>query len=190
MKYIPTLTWYLEMKEQPAVHTELPEGFSIEEYNEPKIEEYLEVYNAVGEKYNWFDRLLMPKDLLKEIIGSKHTRILLLKESPHPIIPSSEGHGETAGFAEFNLSVPGEVEIVYFGLADRFTGRKAGSPFLLKIVELAWNLPDRPWNEKINRVWLHTCDLDHPAALPLYQKAGFIVYKSEMIMQPVMPENK
>jgi hypothetical protein len=211
MKYIPTLTWYLEMTEQPAVHTALPEGFSIEEYLEPGVEEYLSVYNAVGEKYNWFDRLLMPKEQVKEIIDSAFTRIILLKyrgidnpypstsipgdssqslrlsaETPHPMTPTSE----TAGFAELNLSVAGEIEIVYFGLTDKFTGRRAGFPFLMQVIEMVWNLPHKPWDEKINRVWLHTCDLDHPAALPLYQKAGFVVYKSEMIMQPVMPGNQ
>jgi len=35
------------------------------------------------------------------------------------------------------------------------------------------------------RVWLHTCTLDHPAALPNYQKAGFAIYKEEMITREI-----
>ena len=36
-----------------------------------------------------------------------------------------------------------------------------------------------------DRVWLHTCDLDHPAALPNYLKAGFEIYDTKVIEQPL-----
>lgn len=165
------------MSAKPEVQVDLPEGFHIDVYAKPEVKEYLSIYKGVGEKYNWFDRLLMPEEKLAEILQSSFTRIFLLRY-----------HEEVGGFAELNLENRSEVEIVYFGLFDQFTGRKAGFPFLMQIVSYAWELEDKPWEDEISRVWLHTCDLDHPAALPLYQKAGFIVYKSEVIMQPVMPD--
>jgi len=70
-----------------------------------------------------------------------------------------------------------------------FTGQGAGYPFLMKVIENAWN-PEynvrAEWKYPVKRVWLHTCSLDHPAALPMYQKAGFVVYKTETIMQQTM----
>ncbi|HLN52309.1 MAG TPA: GNAT family N-acetyltransferase [Lentimicrobium sp.] len=190
MKTIPTKTWYLEMRSEPAGETllsermlseglpkelepegllpegPLPEGFKFSHWK-PSTEEYLEMYKAVGGGYNWVDRILMPELKLKEILQSIHTELLLLSYN-----------GDPAGFAECSHAVEGETELVYFGLTEKYTGRKAGFPFLMKVIRECWKYP-------INRLWLHTCDLDHPAALPMYQKAGFVVYKTETIMQPV-----
>ena len=33
------------------------------------------------------------------------------------------------------------------------------------------------WRPDLRRVHVHTCTLDHPAALPAYLKAGFRAYK-------------
>lgn len=166
MKTIPTLTWYLEMLNKPRHQGSLPEGFLFKEWH-PSTDDYLSLYKAVGGNYHWFDRIIMPVPVLEEIIRSKHTRLLLL-----------ETDGSEAGFAELSLSVEGEIEIVYFGICEAFTGKKIGYPFLSRVIEYAWSFP-------INRLWLHTCDLDHPAALPLYQKAGLSVYKTETVMQPI-----
>jgi len=172
MKYLETLTWHLEMKERPSKPAPaFPGGFSISTGSRPELREYLSIYRAVGDKYNWYDRLLMPQDVLQEKLNSRHTLIIYLLYQQ-----------DIAGFAELDLSVPGDAEIVYFGICDAYTGKKAGMPFLKQVIDLAWEYAT-------HRVWLHTCDLDHPAALPLYQKAGFIVYKTEKVLQPVPKTN-
>ena len=33
------------------------------------------------------------------------------------------------------------------------------------------------WRDDVRRVIVHTCTLDHPAALPAYLKAGFTAYR-------------
>lgn len=186
---IPTLTWYLEMITKPSSPVlPLPEGFFISDFNQGTVKDgatnisnknaeslnatslrniYLEIYKAVGGNFNWYDRILMPAGKLDAILNDKATEIQLLKYGK-----------EMAGFVEFS-HLASETEIVYFGLTPEFTGRKAGLPFLHWAVNHAWE-------KDIRRLWLHTCDLDHPAALPLYQKAGFVVYKTETIMQPVI----
>lgn len=186
MKIIPTTTWYLEIRKDPNVETQdpmavlvktekqfvkpddyqLPEGYRIV-HHRPDISEYLSIYKEVGGDYNWFDRILMAEAELSEILTNKSTEILLLKY-----------YKETAGFIEFDISNINETEIVYFGMCRKYRGRKAGFPFLLRAIEQAWQRP-------INRLWLHTCDLDHPAALPMYQKVGFGIYRTETIMQRV-----
>ncbi len=146
----------------------LPEGFSVQTLHKPGVADYLKLYKSVGSSYNWCDRLLMPKEDLEKILHSGTTEVCLLKYNE-----------ESAGFVEFDKSIPGETEIVYFGLIEKFTGKKAGFPFL------KWAI-NHALEQEIHRVWLHTCDLDHPAALPLYQKAGFVIYKTELVDQPVV----
>lgn len=65
-----------------------------------------------------------------------------------------------------------DVEIAYFGLLPTFIGRGLGGPLLSVTVERAWEMGAQ-------RVWVHTCDLDHPAALDNYCARGFRVYRSE-----------
>lgn len=155
------------MTEKPSTpEVPLPDGFSVVPFKDTR-ETYLEIYKAVGGEFNWFDRVLMPHDKLDAILKDSHTEIMLLKYGV-----------ETAGFVEFSHT-EGETEIVYFGLTPPFTGKKVGFPFLQWTIEHAMK-------KDIRRLWLHTCDLDHPAALPLYQKAGFVVYRTETIMQPVL----
>lgn len=88
--------------------------------------------------------------------------------------------GVPARYAELDRRVPHEVEIAYFGLMPEFIGKGFGQ-YLLH-----WTVR-RAWDSNPARVWLHTCELDHPVALPNYLKVGFEVYKTEIIQQE-LPE--
>lgn len=209
MKEVETLTWYLEMRSKPEliedsiqessvqesrvqesrVQKSLVKEFGMQEFGmqefriqEFRIQEkglsvsalkadnpveYLSMYKAVGEDFNWVDRLIMPTEKLMSILQDVNTEILVLRQD-----------GNIAGFSELHHISAKEIEIVYFGLTRSYAGKGLGFLFLSYIIAHAWIYP-------IERLWLHTCDLDHPAALPLYQKAGFVVYKTERIMQPV-----
>jgi len=80
--------------------------------------------------------------------------------------------GVPAGFAELDRRVAGEVELAQFGLTPEFIGQGLGKYFL------SWTL-QKAFASGPRRVWLHTCDKDHPNALPNYVKGGFAVYKEE-----------
>jgi len=67
-----------------------------------------------------------------------------------------------------------EVEIAYFGLLPDFIGRGLGGTLLTSAIESAW-----AWKPTPSRVWLHTCNRDHPNALNNYQARGFKIYKIE-----------
>src|SRR5260370_29736357 len=84
--------------------------------------------------------------------------------------------GVPAGFAELDRRREGEIELVQFGLMPEFIGQGLGRYFL------QWTI-DRAWSYDPRRFWLHTCTLDHPAALPNYRKAGFEIYKEEMTVR-------
>ena len=65
-----------------------------------------------------------------------------------------------------------EIELAYFGLLPGFIGRGLGGFFLRALVDNAWAA-----NPK--RLWLHSCNFDHPSAFAHYQRAGFVPYKQE-----------
>ena len=81
--------------------------------------------------------------------------------------------GAPAGYFELRIDGDRAVEIVYFGLLDHFTGRGLGGYMLGEAVKHAWA-------QGASRVWLHTNTLDHPAALPNYQKRGFQITGTEV----------
>jgi GNAT superfamily N-acetyltransferase len=78
--------------------------------------------------------------------------------------------GERAGF--FTLRVAHDpVEIDVFGLLPDFQGIGLGGHLLTDALRRGFELGDR--------VWLHTCSLDSPHALPNYEARGMRVYRSE-----------
>jgi GNAT superfamily N-acetyltransferase len=79
---------------------------------------------------------------------------------------------EVAGYFELEKHGDGSVEIAYFGLRPEFFGRGLGGELLTRAVEEAWRIGAR-------RVWLHTCSLDSPRALPNYHARGFRPFKEE-----------
>ena len=85
-----------------------------------------------------------------------------------------------AGFAELDRRVAGEVELVQFGLLPEFIGQGLGKFFLQWAIDKSWGYGPR-------RLWLHTCSLDHPAALPNYLKAGFQICKEERTVRGPSP---
>ena len=158
---IETTVTYLEMDQRPSHPTvPAPMGkFAILRAEQPTVSFYRYLYDTVGEPWNWTDRRVIGGDQLGAIISDPKVEIYVLYAS-----------GVPAGFAELDRRVEGEVELAYFGLLPDFTGRGLGRYFLDWAIHAAWESEPR-------RVWLHTCDLDDPRALPLYQRAGFTAYR-------------
>lgn len=79
--------------------------------------------------------------------------------------------GMVAGWCELEKHEQ-EVQVAYFGLLPPFVGKGWGRFWLDWTIRKAWQPAPR-------RVWVHTCDHDHPAALPLYKKLAFVPYRTE-----------
>lgn len=79
--------------------------------------------------------------------------------------------GEPAGYFELRQDPHGGIEIAYFGLLQAFIGKGLGGVMLSSALEHAWQLGS-------DRVWVHTCTLDHPAALANYQARGMRIYRT------------
>lgn len=117
-------------------------------------------YFAVGEAWSWMDR--RPWSL------EDWFRYLNRPELETWIISWS---GIPAGYCELERQPDCNVEIAYFGLLPEFTQMKIGGWFLSEIIRTAWTGGTK-------RVWVHTCDLDHPAALGNYLARGFRIFKT------------
>jgi GNAT superfamily N-acetyltransferase len=166
MAYIPTKTTYLEMFAPPATDAVSPRAdIDIEQVACPSTAYYRELYRSVGEKHAWVDRLVMPDEELESILSDDRVSVFVLRVAGRP-----------AGYSELDRRVGTEIELAYFGLFPAYLSQGLGSFFLRWTLHTAWSL--RP-----TRVWVHTCDLDHPAALPTYLKAGFQVYDEKVIAQ-------
>ncbi len=119
------------------------------------------LYLEVGKGYHWIDRLDWSNDQIRSHLSSPEISLWVLYFSSVP-----------AGYFELQKHADGSTEIAYFGLLTDFHGKGLGKYLLTVAIEKAWL-------EEANRVWLHTCTLDDPAAMPNYIKRGFKPYKVE-----------
>lgn len=123
--------------------------------------DYRRLYREVGEQWHWRDLRLLADDTLRARLDSPDRGVWELRVD-----------GESAGYFELHRHADGAVEIAYFGLVPRFIGRGLGGALLTRAVEEAWAFG-------ATRVWLHTCTLDAPQALPNYLARGFRSFKNE-----------
>ena len=123
------------------------------------LPEYLALYQSVGASLRWDQRLLMPESDLAALLQSSSLSIYVLRN----------GHGHALGFCEFDRRAFPQVELKNFGLVPEAQGRGLG-PWLLSVAL------HEEWESSPTRIWLHTDTWDHPAAIRVYERAGFRVY--------------
>ena len=119
------------------------------------------LYVEVGRSYHWVDHLGWTDAEWRARLASPAVSLFLLTVA-----------GAPAGYFELEQHADDSVEIAYFGLLPEFLGRGLGKYLLGQAAEAAWALGPQ-------RVWLHTCTLDHEAALPNYVARGFRAFKRE-----------
>lgn len=123
----------------------------------PPVHFYRYLYDLVGAPYNWISRRRLSDDDLAAIIQHDDVYLYVLYVD-----------GVPAGMAEVDARSDEMHELKFFGLAPDFIGNGLGRYFLSNVLDLIWSRGPKC-------VRLETCTLDHPAALPLYQKFGFSV---------------
>jgi GNAT superfamily N-acetyltransferase len=152
---------YLEMRARPAGRR-FPapaDKLALMRAEDCTVSFYRYLYDAVGTPWLWFERRLYSDPELAALITKPTIEIFVLYV-----------RGVPAGYFELDAAVPRETKLLYFGLIPDFFGRRFG-PFMLQAAI------DRAWSARsIERLWLHTSTFDHPKALGVYQRAGFVVY--------------
>ena len=152
---------------------------SIEELNEPDnlspnfIVELVEpddfklnkfFYKNIGKSHHWVDRLVWTDKQWMNYTSDRKVKTFVLKK-----------RDDLAGYFELIMHKDKEeVEIAYLGLLEEYHNQKLGSFLLSSAIR-------NSFKEKTNRVWVHTCSLDHKNALKNYLSRGMKIFKKETI---------
>jgi ribosomal protein S18 acetylase RimI-like enzyme len=154
---------YLEMRSANELEP-VPlsgEGLRLERVTSCPVSFHRYLYREVGRNYHWHDRLNWTDEAVRRYLDDPRVSLFVLYSN-----------GAPAGYFELRYADDRAVEIAYFGLLPEFIGQGLGKMLLSAAAEAAWA-------GGANRVWLHTCTLDDPAALPNYIKRGFRPFREE-----------
>ena len=121
-------------------------------------------YKNIGKKHRWVDRLIWSEQQWIDYVSNSKVKTYVLKKKD-----------DLVGFFELIFHLENkEVEIAYFGILEEYQNKKLGSFLLSEAIK-------RSFKANINRVWLHTCSLDHENALKNYLARGMKIFKSEIV---------
>ena len=150
---------YLQMARPPDLAVP-PSPLSLKRVEVPEPEHYRDLFRLVGSRWLWFSRLIMDDAHLAAII--QHPKVELYAVA--------DEQGREAGMIELDFREAKECELAFIGLVPELAGQGHGKWLLAEAIH-------RAWREGVERVHVHTCSLDHPAALGAYRRAGFTPYK-------------
>jgi GNAT superfamily N-acetyltransferase len=162
-KILPMTVTFLEMRAKPSA---LPPSHprskvALLKAEKPPVHFYRYLYNTIGGDYYWVDRKRLDDSGLSVVLSDPKVELYVLYADGNP-----------AGMAELDFRTPSLGLLAYFGLMPEYVGKRLGYFFLYHAVANAWAHP-------IKLMHVNTCTLDHPRALPLYQRLGFVPYARE-----------
>ena len=121
-------------------------------------------YKNIGKKHKWIDRLVWTETQWIDYVSNEKVETYIFKYKD-----------DLVGFFELiSKKKKKEVEIAYFGLLEEFQNKKLGSYLLSEAIK-------KSFKESIDRVWVHTCSLDHKNALNNYIARGMKIFKTETV---------
>jgi GNAT superfamily N-acetyltransferase len=156
---LAAIVTYLEMRTPPE-HEVPTSPLSLDRVEVPQPEHYRDLFRLIGGPWLWFSRLVLDDAHLAAIVQHPKVELYAVKDE----------QGREAGMIELDFREAGECELAFIGLVPELSGKGHGRWLLAEAVR-------RAWREGVDRVHVHTCSLDHPAALSAYRRAGFIPYK-------------
>jgi len=149
---------FLEMLEPPQF--DIPEStLRLRRVAEPTLDQYRALFRKIGAPWLWFSRLALSDTDLAAIIGHPEVHLYEVAAVEAVVV-----------MLELDFREPGQCELAFVGLVPELSGQGRGRWLLAHAVRLAWR-------DGVKRVHVHTCTLDHPAAVAAYRRAGFVPYK-------------
>lgn len=156
---IASVVTYLHMRRPPDLpRPEAPPGLTLERIRGDAAR-YRALFRRIGEPWLWFSRAAMPEEELEAILADPRVEVDVLRDGDADI-----------GLLELDFRYDGEAELAFLGLVPETIGRGAGRFLIQEAVRRAFGKP-------VERLFVHTCSLDHPDALAFYRRAGFVPYK-------------
>ncbi|MDC0031635.1 GNAT family N-acetyltransferase [Candidatus Pelagibacter sp.] len=121
-------------------------------------------YKQIGKKYRWVDRLQWTNQNWINYVSNKNLFTFVLKDKK-----------DLVGYFELIYhESKKEIEVAYFGILEEYFGQKLGGYLLSEAIKKSFTFD-------IQRVWAHTCSLDHQNALKNYIARGMKIFKSETL---------
>jgi GNAT superfamily N-acetyltransferase len=151
--HVAAVVTFLEMNARPAPAPVPESPLRMKRWNSVDPERYRALFRRVGGRWLWFSRLAMSDSELLARAGEVHEAV--------------DADGGSAGMIELDFRSAGVCRILFLGLVPELAGQGHGRWLFAETME-------RAWAPGIEQVKVHTCSLDHPAALPSYLRAGFI----------------
>jgi GNAT superfamily N-acetyltransferase len=149
----------LEMRARPKPRPMPESSLRLVRWARPDLDRYRALFRRVGAPWLWFSRLVVPDAELRRIIADERVHVFAVEDRA----------GIEVGMLELDFRESGQCEIAYFGLVPELAGHGHGRWLMAQALALAW-VPG------IERLWVHTCTLDHPSALNFYRAQGFVPF--------------
>jgi len=148
------------------VESDIPnEDYEIKLINPPDFQLNKFFYKSIGKNHNWIDRLIWTEKQWINFTTNKNTKTYVLKKKD-----------DLVGYFELLLHHDkNEVEIAYLGILGEYQNKRLGSYLLSTAIK-------KSFLNKPNRVWVHTCSLDHRNALSNYLSRGMKIFKRESVI--------
>ena len=141
-----------------------PEDYVVDQVKPTDFQLNKFFYKNIGKKHKWIDRLIWTEEQWIKYVSNKNVKTFVLKNKK-----------DLVGFFELIIhSEKKEVEIAYFGILEEYQNKKLGSFLLSDAIK-------KSFQQNVERVWLHTCSLDHKNALNNYLARGMKIFKSEIV---------
>ena len=121
-------------------------------------------YKTIGKNHKWIDRLSWSEEKWITYVSSENVKTYVFKFKD-----------DLVGFFELIFHLENkETEIAYFGILEEYQNKKLGSYLLSEAIK-------KSFQNNVNRVWVHTCSLDHKNALNNYISRGMKIFKTEIL---------
>ena len=163
-------------KEVKRSYLEINSLYELKESNQPSKDYSLDLsepndfqlnkffYKNIGENHMWVDRLIWTENQWIDYVSNKDVKTYIFKYK-----------NDLAGYFELIFHVEkNEVEIAYFGILKEYQNKKLGSYLLSEAIK-------KSFLKNVDRVWVHTCSLDHKNALNNYLSRGMKIFKEEVV---------
>ena len=160
---LATVVTTLEMRRRPAPRPIPASSLRLVHWPRPEPGNYRTLFTRVGAPWLWYSRLALDEAALVAVIHHADVGVYAVLDRA----------GIEVGMVELDHRIPGSCGIAYFALVPELARQGHGRWLMAQTLARAW----RPG---VERLWLNTCTLDHPAALGFYQAQGFVAVARTM----------
>lgn len=157
---LATIVTTLEMTRRPPLRPLPACPLALVAWPRPDPDRYRTLFRRIGAPWLWYSRLMMDDPALAAIVHDPRVAVFA----------AVDRRGIEVGMLELDRRVPNACEIGYLGLIPELAGQGHGRWLMAEALA-------RAWSPGVTRVWLHTCTLDHPAALGFYRAQGFVAIR-------------